>query len=134
MSSTSMVVSTWNNNSYWNPETLNSYLNENNGYVDSDLLVWSAVDPLNVEFEYETTVDMDDLIQGTKLCYAYIANVLNGEHWVLLTAYAGDDNFYVNDPGFSTTQYAYSGMGDIVVYHPSSNASMPTFKRLRTKH
>eukprot|EP01084_Bolivina_argentea_P201849 344970_1 len=123
MSSTSMVVSTWNNKSFdYNPGTINQYLNSHNGYVDTDLIVWSAVDPLGADFLEEEHIPQQTVIDGVKDCSnAYIANVMNGEHWVLLTAYAGNGNFYVNDPGFSTTEYAYSGMGKIVEYHQNAS-------------
>eukprot|EP00484_Ammonia_sp_Unknown_P024358 CAMPEP_0197044466 /NCGR_PEP_ID=MMETSP1384-20130603/20514_1 /TAXON_ID=29189 /ORGANISM="Ammonia sp." /LENGTH=121 /DNA_ID=CAMNT_0042475925 /DNA_START=188 /DNA_END=553 /DNA_ORIENTATION=- len=118
MSSTSMVVSTWNGKtSSWNPGSLNTWLNSHNGYVQTDLIVWSAVDSLHADFVRETHIAEDYLIaQVTNCSNAFIANVRSGSHWVLLTGYAGSGNFYVNDPGFSTTEYAYSGMGDIVQY------------------
>ena len=42
-------------------------------------------------------------------------NVRNGSHWVLMTGYSGS-TIYVNDPGFSVTSYALSGVGQAGAY------------------
>ena len=110
MSSTAMLESSYNRSHPYNPGQLNEYLNTHNGYVNTDLIVWSAVDPLGPYFYQEKHIAEQYIIDGLSSCNGYIANVLNGEHWVLITGYAGNGNFYVNDPGFTTTQYAYSGM------------------------
>eukprot|EP00656_Telonema_subtile_P034288 TRINITY_DN38391_c0_g1_i2.p1 TRINITY_DN38391_c0_g1~~TRINITY_DN38391_c0_g1_i2.p1 ORF type:complete len:223 (+),score=32.71 TRINITY_DN38391_c0_g1_i2:114-782(+) len=38
-----------------------------------------------------------------------IANVLHGRHFVLVIGTVGADTILVNDPGFTTTNYSYSG-------------------------
>ena len=118
MTSVSMVVSTFNDNSYeYNPPELNNYLNSHDGYYDEDLIVWDAVNPLGTQFINEGKIQSDILIKQITNCNnAFIANVMNGANWVLLTGYAGTNNFYVNDPGFNTASYPYSSMGNIVQY------------------
>ena len=118
MSSTAELLSHYGVN--MDPGQLNTWLNENGGYADTDLIIWDAIDVLgspNPDFvgQYEAT--MDELIDGLNSCYGYIANVRSGTHWVLLTGYAGNGNFYVNDPGFDQATYSYDEMGEISVYH-----------------
>ena len=116
MSSTAMMLSHYGTN--MNPEQLNTWLIDNNGYVDGDLLVWDSVDTFGPSFQgIETGVSVDELSNGIAQCHGIIANVRDNTHWVLLTGYAGDDTFYVNDPGFDDSTYSYSDMSQWAVYH-----------------
>jgi len=116
MSSTAMMLQHWN--AVLNPDQLNSWLMSHSGYADEDLIVWSSVDAFGPSFQgIETGVTVQDLINGIDACHGIIANVLSGTHWVLLTGYAGNNVFYVNDPYFDTNTYAYSGMSQWAVYH-----------------
>jgi hypothetical protein len=106
-----------------NPGSLNSWLKAHGGYVGGDELVWSATDALNngaVKFynywhgpgSLSTTEFINIVAKG----WAVIVNVRSGTHWVLVTSHAGGTTFNVNDPGFPTTQYEYSDMGNFVAY------------------
>jgi len=117
MSSLAMYLTTRGHS--MNPSQLNAWLNQHGGYAQSDLLVWSAVDSaFSVSYQgQETSVDVDTLQKGLAACHGIIANVRGGSHWVLLTGYAGNDNFYVNDPGFAQSTYPHSEMLRFSVYH-----------------
>ena len=98
--------------------SLNTWLLSHGGYVSKDLLVWGAVDSLGVAFQsMETSVSSATLQAGLKACHGIVANVRNGEHWVLLTGYAGGDSFTVHDPGFDQATYPLSEMLRFAVYH-----------------
>ena len=116
MSSTAMMLSHYGTT--MNPEQLNTWLIDNDGYEDGDLLVWGSVDTFGPSFQgIETGVSVEELSNGIAQCHGIIANVRDDTHWVLLTGYAGDDTFYVNDPGFDDSTYAYSDMSQWAVYH-----------------
>lgn len=68
-------------------------------------------------FAHLAIVGVQTLQNGLAACHGIIANVRGGSHWVLLTGYAGNDNFYVNDPGFSQASYPRSEMLRYAVYH-----------------
>jgi hypothetical protein len=54
---------------------------------------------------------------GSDRHLVFIAHVLDSSHFVLLTGWdAAADSFRVNDPGFSTTHYAFADISDILVY------------------
>ena len=127
LTSASMIVATWNNDSYWNPLTLNEYLNENNGFIDRDAVNWPVLDTLNAYYQYTNYVSKEDLINGLKLCNGYVASVLNETHVVLLTGYAGGDMFYVNDPFYNTTTYHYNTFGVVDVLYKAPNETKRQF-------
>merc|ERR1712107_215629 len=111
-----MIIKTKGGN--YNPGTMNSWLKSNGGYASGDLLVWGAVDKLGlVDFQAIETPDMQTVISGLNACHGIIANVRGGSHWVLLTGYAGDNNFNVNDPGFNQATYPFHEMLRFAVYH-----------------
>eukprot|EP00043_Microstomoeca_roanoka_P018980 m.207899 g.207899 ORF g.207899 m.207899 type:complete len:185 (+) comp16921_c1_seq3:2136-2690(+) len=116
MSSVAMLLNT--RGVGFNPASLNNWLIQNGGYESGDLIVWSAVDKLGkTAFQGIENPAMSDVIDGLNACHGIIANVRGGTHWVLLTGYAGSGKFKVNDPGFSTTEYAFSDMLRFAVYH-----------------
>ena len=125
LTSASMIVATWNNDSYWNPLTLNEYLNNNNGFYKKEYVNWTALDNLNAYYQYTNFVSKQDLINGLKLCNGYVASVRNGSHVVLLTGYAGNNLFYVNDPYFNDTTYDYNTFGiiDVLFQTPANQTN-----------
>lgn len=54
LSSVSMALNGTGGITY-NPSTLNTWLNANKGYVQQDLFVWAAINPLGVKFVGFTT-------------------------------------------------------------------------------
>jgi len=101
------------------PGSLNNWLVNHGGYVGGDLLVWNAIASLgNVSMlTYTTKVSQAELKKYVDSCHPVVVNVRGGSHWVLITASTGNLNVWqVNDPGFSQTTYAYSGMLRFVVY------------------
>jgi len=137
MSSLSMILNTWKEllpkSVSVDPGTLNGWLINNKGYVSTDLLVWASADPLGViKFDVYYTgagslsvADLQDAVNNNR---PTVVNVRSGSHWVLVTGYEpGTDNFYVNDPGFSNTMYAYSCMSNYVMYHLLSTNSTTLF-------
>merc|ERR1711870_23731 len=133
MSSVAMALASYDekiNGDLVNPGNLNSWLNSNGGYEDSDLIVWSSVDKLGkVTFKEEVgSLSTSDLGKYVSDCYPVIANVRSGTHWVLITgATSSSQTWEVNDPGFSSTTYSYSDMSEFVVYTTSGGKS--AFKR-----
>merc|ERR1712063_128829 len=120
------------NNGLTNPGNLNDWLINNNGYADSDLIIWSSVDGLGkVHFKEEVdTLSASDIANFVNKCYPVIVNVRSGTHWVLITGTTSNsDVFEVNDPYFSNTTYSLSDMSEFVVYNLSgSNSSIRRFK------
>jgi len=125
MTSLAMALNTFNetmNGKTINPETFNSWLIDNGGYVDENLLVWAAGNPLgSLQFlkyysgygslptsQFKSIIDNGDPV---------IVNVREGSHWVLVIGYQNSEIYYVNDPGFSNTFYNYSSMGNFIVYN-----------------
>eukprot|EP01101_Sappina_pedata_P010286 TRINITY_DN6442_c0_g1_i1.p1 TRINITY_DN6442_c0_g1~~TRINITY_DN6442_c0_g1_i1.p1 ORF type:complete len:200 (-),score=74.20 TRINITY_DN6442_c0_g1_i1:83-682(-) len=106
------------------PQTLNIWLKINDGYADDDLIVWDSVDYLGVTNFIEEITNLTSTQLGSYVsdCYSVIANVRNGTHWVLVTSPSDQEGVWnVNDPGFSTTSYAYDTMSKWVVYKPTGN-------------
>eukprot|EP01114_Cavostelium_apophysatum_P012601 TRINITY_DN285_c0_g1_i2.p1 TRINITY_DN285_c0_g1~~TRINITY_DN285_c0_g1_i2.p1 ORF type:complete len:179 (-),score=20.96 TRINITY_DN285_c0_g1_i2:99-635(-) len=98
------------------PGSLNTWLKVHGGYEGCDL-IWGTVNSLGMKYLEQSKHDLAWLSSTANNCnYAVIANVLGGSHWVLLTGYAGNGNFYVHDPaGFHST-YAYDGIVTESVY------------------
>jgi len=125
MSSLSMILNTWGEKVYGtttDPGTLNGWLIKNGGYESTDLLVWASGNSLGVVKFYNyyrgagslTVAGLQDAVNNNR---PTVVNVRSGSHWVLVVGYEpGTDNFYVNDPGFSDTMYAYSCMSNFVMY------------------
>jgi len=117
-----------------NPGNLNNWLNNHNGYANSDLIVWSAVNSLGkVQFkEEEKSLSTSTIANFVKNCDPVIANVRSGTHWVLITgATSNPDVWEVNDPYFSDTTYNYSGMVEFVVYDVKSS-TFTSYRPLRS--
>jgi hypothetical protein len=73
------------------------------------------IDPAKITWPSDGMHTTNDLPLDTIRAYLLkerivIANVMHGEHFVLVTgfSYSDPDTLYVNDPGFSTTTYSYS--------------------------
>jgi hypothetical protein len=119
MSSTSMVLASFGVNT--NPSDLNNWLKANGGDVDQDLILWASVakyqGKANLEYYFRGAGSLSQagLAAAVAAGKGVVVNVRNGGHWVLVTGGSGP-NFQVNDPGFSVSSYAYSGMSNFVVY------------------
>ena len=103
------------------PGTYNSWLIQNGGYVQGNLLVWAAADAFGtITFQnyYGGFGSLSEAaLQGMiKNKQPIVVNVRQGSHWVLVTGYAGGNTYTVNDSGFSTNTYQYTDMGNFVVY------------------
>lgn len=107
-----------------NPASLNTWLMANNGYTcmdgDCNNLVLASPEGLTGRLTLigenpppSISSIEAGLVSGT---IAYLAHVRNRTHFVLLTGYAGGDNFTVNDPGFTQYQYTYGDISDIIMY------------------
>jgi len=118
MSSVAMALTRYG--SSYNPGQLNDWLKTHGGYASGDLLVWDAVHSLGLTASTHVGLDSNGLAAAVAAGKPVIANVHNGGHWVLVTGSAGGSNFYVNDPGYSTSTYTYDSMvkGNFVVYTP----------------
>lgn len=116
MSSTAMMLATKGVDV--NPSSLDDWLSNNGGYFDGCGLLWATVDAFGVtSFQGLETADEGAICNGLAQGHGIIANVNNGEHWVLLTGCLGGGVFTVNDPAFARDTY---GMWEIVmeaVYH-----------------
>jgi hypothetical protein len=99
------------------PQTLNQWLIENDGYTSSNDLIEEQVPFIDLE---RIAWPEDAMHRTNDLSYAeisayldkgriVIANVNNGGHFVLLTGYSttDGDSFMVNDPGFHRDVYSY---------------------------
>eukprot|EP01120_Amphizonella_sp_Union-15-10_P001777 TRINITY_DN1191_c0_g1_i4.p1 TRINITY_DN1191_c0_g1~~TRINITY_DN1191_c0_g1_i4.p1 ORF type:complete len:104 (-),score=11.78 TRINITY_DN1191_c0_g1_i4:53-364(-) len=94
-----------------NPGQLNTWLKSHGGYSGCDI-IWSAVNSLTA-FKYVDQVKFAEGSLSTAVgnCNnCFIANVRGGTHWVLITGFAGDNTYYVNDPGFDQSTYTWFNM------------------------
>jgi hypothetical protein len=106
------------------PKTLNKWLQNNDGYDDSNDLIETQVpliDPSRIAWPEDAMHKTNDLPYDTVRSYLdkgriVIANVNNGGHFVLLTGYSetDGDTFAVNDPGYDRNTYSYKT--DVVGY------------------
>jgi hypothetical protein len=121
MSSISMSINGWNigiDGQVSNPASLNMWLRDNNGYTSGSDLIESDIPNINKTHirwpadGMHTTNDISLYSIRALLVHkrVVIANVMHGEHFVLVTgfSYTDPDTLFVNDPGFSTTNYSYS--------------------------
>lgn len=139
------------NNTQVNPGVLNSWLEENKGYVcaggDCNNLVLqkpSFTDlpgsPLVLVGESQKPPSgeiMEGLANRTMI---YVAHVHNSGHFVLLTSTAsktaGSESFQVNDPYYNTTVYPYANISDIISYRivkPTPPKTFPLYKQCDEK-
>ena len=102
------------------PGTLNSWLVAHDGYYGGDLLIWRSVDQLgntSVSYYYgPNSLSQVNLRAAMAEQSAVLANVRNGQHWVLLTGLADDSLYTVNDPAFNVDVYEYKDMRNFIVY------------------
>jgi hypothetical protein len=118
MSSVAMALTRYGAN--YNPGQLNDWLKSHSGYASGNLIVWGAVRSLGLSAATGMGLTSDALAATLAAGKPVIANVNSGGHWVLVTGNAGGGNFYVNDPGYTRSTYAFSAMmpGRFVVYTP----------------
>jgi hypothetical protein len=116
MSSAAMILAT--KGVGVNPSSLDDWLSNNGGYYDGCDLIWASIDAYGVTtFQGFQTADEGAICNGLSQGHGIVANVNNGEHWVLLTGCLGGGVFTVNDPAFARDTY---GIWEIVmeaVYH-----------------
>jgi hypothetical protein len=102
-----------------NPATLNRFLQTHNGYTSgSDLeeSVIPQVSPLRIQWPSDgmhlsNNIPLDTIKQyiDQAVPRIVIANVMHGQHFVLVVGYRADnDTLVVNDPGFDRNTYSYS--------------------------
>jgi hypothetical protein len=116
MSSVAMILAT--KGAGKNPGSLDSWLTKNGGYSSGCLINWASVDSLGyTKYMGKQSPSESEICNGLAAGHGLVANVHNGGHWVLLTGCAGNNVFYVNDPGYSTTTYKHSDIVDLAVYH-----------------
>eukprot|EP01033_Poteriospumella_lacustris_P010290 gene10290-7308_t len=100
------------------PSSLDSYLTKNGGYASGCNIIWAKADDFGkTKFQAIETANESQICSGLSQGHGIIANVNNGNHWVLLTGCAGNGVFYVNDPGYTRTTYKMSEILREAVYH-----------------
>eukprot|EP01139_Manchomonas_bermudensis_P019101 Amastigsp_a676378_152.p2 type:complete len:182 gc:universal Amastigsp_a676378_152:1172-627(-) len=102
------------------PAVINEYLVAHGGYEDTDLIVWSAVNPIS-SLKFASSADsmaLSTLISHIKACHPVVIQVNQGTHFVLAIGYdsADQSTIVVNDPYFNTDTYAFSGISQFVVF------------------
>jgi len=105
-----------------NPDTLNVWLKNNEGYSGNNLIETQVplIDPERIFWLDDAFHTTNDLSFETVCSYIskgriVIANVNNGGHFVLLNGYVDDgDTFSVLDPGYTRESYSYKN--DVVGY------------------
>jgi len=104
MTSVAMILHTKGMN--LNPSSLNKWLDREGGYVDGCDIVWASVDKMGrTTFQGIFSESYTTLCSKIREGHGVVANVMNGEHWVLLTGCDGSGNYYVNDPGYDRNVY-----------------------------
>lgn len=103
------------------PGTLNTWLIQNDGFADGDLLVWGSVAEFGTMklynyFHGAASLSQSDLQGFIAQGWPVIVNVRHGEHWVLATQAVQNSTYLVNDPGFWVNSYTYDDMVNFVVY------------------
>jgi hypothetical protein len=109
----------WIDNVTATPATLNAWLRANNGYTSGSGLKESAIPKINpsrIVWPSDGMHHTNDIPFATVKRYIdaaipkiLIANVMHGQHFVLVVGYRGDnDTLIVNDPGFQRNSYSYS--------------------------
>ncbi len=105
-----------------NPDNLNTWLIQNNGYVGNGLINWSAItrfakvshdiNPLLTKLEYKrystfNTSQMDtELNQSRPLILKLLNPLTNSTHFVVVTGHS-DNEYFMNDPATSNTHLSY---------------------------
>jgi len=116
MSCVAMILATKGVNI--DPGVLNSWLRSHGGYVSGCDIIWSKANEFGkVAFIGQSRQPYAAICDGISKGYAYIANVMNGRHWVLLSACEANESFEVNDPGFSRSSYTYGEVGLVSIYN-----------------
>jgi len=101
-----------------NPGVLNAWLRDNGGYASGCLIYWAKPDDLGfTAFQGLEHVDYGTVCSGLDAAHGIVANVNNGGHYVLLTGYDGNGNYYVNDPAGRRTTFGHDEVDVFVVYH-----------------
>jgi LysM repeat protein len=107
-----------------NPKTFNAWLNRNGGYAGEhgNSIVWGVVEKLSPDVHLKGLYGKRPLLLMQHQLdegYSIIANVHEGEHWVLLTGHRGKV-FPCMDPGFSSESYRYAEIVGSAVYEITS--------------
>eukprot|EP01105_Mastigella_eilhardi_P010067 TRINITY_DN2359_c0_g1_i1.p1 TRINITY_DN2359_c0_g1~~TRINITY_DN2359_c0_g1_i1.p1 ORF type:complete len:183 (+),score=50.40 TRINITY_DN2359_c0_g1_i1:82-630(+) len=99
-----------------NPGAFNTWLKSHGGYASGCNIVWGSVGSC-VSFQGAETPSYETACSGINAGHGLILNVHDGGHYVLATGCDGANNYFVNDPGYSTTKYAHSSVVKMDVYH-----------------
>lgn len=100
----------------YNPGTLNKWL-KNKGGISGFQINYSALSKIGLI--YDGTCGASGVKGNIDKGKIVASNVHDGGHWVLSYAYNGD-TILVNDPGYSTTSYPLSQIGNNHVFSPKS--------------
>lgn len=102
------------------PATMNVFLQTHNGYVDGSSALSESVvpeiNPLRIQWPSDGMHTTNNIPFSTIKDYIdrktpriVIANVMHGQHFVLVVGYRSDnDTLIVNDSGFDRNSYSYS--------------------------
>ena len=102
------------------PPRTDHFLQSHNGFVDGSSSLSEAVipeiAPSRVSWPADGMHRTNDIPWATVVAYLnrpvpriMIANVMHGQHFVLVTGYRADgDSLVINDPGFNKNTYSYS--------------------------
>jgi hypothetical protein len=102
------------------PPVTDQFLQTHHGFVDGSSAlsesVIATIDPKRVQWPKDGMHLSNDISWGNitdmldrDVPRIVIANVMHGQHFVLITGYRADgDSLVVNDPGFNTDTYSYS--------------------------
>jgi len=102
-----------------NPGSLDNWLKAHGGF-SGNALVWGAIAPFG--YTYQGKITGTSAIQAAlKANKRVLLNVHGGAHWVLALCDNGS-GFNVNDPGYQTTSYPYSGVTQASVYLDKFNS------------
>ena len=100
-----------------NPKTLNHWLTKHHGYAYGDNFIWGSLDSLpGINYIGSwSSLPYEDVKKALLNKKMVIANVHDGQHFVLVTGFDPADHhkFYVNDPYFETDSYTIGGFGII---------------------
>jgi len=116
MSSVAMMLNTKGVNV--DPGSFNTWNQHNGGYASGCDIIWQKSDAFGkTKYQGKQKASEAELCAGIAANHGIIANVRNGQHWVLLTGCKGGGVFTVNDPGFNQATYTLGQIVEEAVYH-----------------
>ena len=82
---------------------------------------YTVVNELPITFIQQRLLSQEYVDAGLEKCHGFVASVRNDSHSVLVTAKAGENNYYVNDPYFNQSTYDYAGINHFVELRPDGS-------------